>query len=346
MRTLATLSAESSAGSDASAVATSKAFFIWLVPLLYPLWYPAIFRSAEWAREGAMLGWPLLAVSLAAALAGPLAAWLTLNYLDQNGLDRRQYRVAVYGALFTALNPPLYNFIGNRLADFHQASLRVPVWYFVSVAVAAAALLPAPEPASTTAIVTFRRIHRTSAMLIVTFAAAHVFNHVLAIISLQTHTAVLHVLRMVYRQRLVEAALVAAVATQVCTGFIMVWRSHLRPATAIRNLQMVSGLYLVMFFVTHLHAAFTARQRLDTTFGWATNAPAGLLAKASSVGLLPYYILAVVVVSVHLGCQARWNLVSLMSETAARKVSYGLMAVGGMAAFTIALAACGIHLFG
>ena len=104
-------------------------------------------------------------------------------------------------------------------------------------------------------------------------------------------------------------------------------------------------MYLAAFFLSHLFATLSTRSRLvDKTFAWATNAPVGLLAKGGPVGLLPYYILAVVMLFVHLACQARRNLARVMSEPVARKMSYGLMAIGGIVAFVIALAACGVHL--
>ena len=322
----------------------AKALLVWLLPLLYPLCYPGINQGIEWVRSGAQTGILLFGFSLGWALAGPWAAWLTLNYLDQNGLERRQYRVVLYGTLLTTINPPFYNFVGNVLAQFNHAALRLPVWYSINAIVAASAFIPAQEESK---IIPdrFRRVHGYTAMLIVVFAVAHVFNHSLALISMDANGAVMRVLRLVYRERLIEIALVSAVVAQALTGLTMVWKSRFRRATSFRNLQIVSGLFMAAFFLSHLRGTFSARLRLvDTTFGWATNAPAGLLAKPGSVGLLPYYVLAVAMLFVHLGCQARWNLARILPETAARKISYGLMAAGGVAAFAIALAACGIHL--
>src|SRR5271155_4971764 len=99
----------------ASKSTTLVPLLVWLVPLLYPLCYPAIVQSLEWMRAGANVGVPLFAAGVARALAGPWAAWLALDYLDRNALDRRQYRLVVYGALLTAVNPPFYNFLGNLL---------------------------------------------------------------------------------------------------------------------------------------------------------------------------------------------------------------------------------------
>src|SRR5262249_42626258 len=159
------------------------------------------------------------------------------------------------------------------------------------------AFLPARESTTSGSTTTFRRIHASSAIVLASFAVAHVFNHTLAIVSIATHTGVLHVLRRVYRQDVAEAILVAAVAVQGCTGLIMVGKSYLRRGTGLRNLQLLSGLYLATFLVIHVMAAFTARQRgIDTDFAWASSAPAGLLDRPGSVAQLPRYSLAVVAV--------------------------------------------------
>jgi hypothetical protein len=155
----------------------------------------------------------------------------------------------------------------------------------------------------------------------------------------------LHILRLVYRQNVAETILIAAVGVQVCTGLTMVWKYYLRCSTPLRNLQLVSGVYLAVFLVTHLITVFTTRHSgIDTDFVWASHAPAGLLTGLSFVPLLPRYSLAVLAIFVHLACQARWNLSRVMSESVARSASYSVMVLGGAVTVVITLAACGVHL--
>ncbi len=337
MKSIAVASAPADARSRT--IAAPQAFFVWLIPMLYPLSLSATFRSAELTRANVALGSGLLALAIAWSVAGPVAGWLALNYLDRDELDRGRNRLVVHGALLAAVTPAL--FTAMRRISSNQSM----VWYLVTAFTALAAFVPAsdsPSPASTTK---FRHIHASSAIVLGTFALAHVFNHSLAIISLGTHTAVLHLLRLVYRQDVAQTILIAAVGVQVCTGLTMVWKYYLRPATPLRNLQLVSGVYLAVFLVTHLITVFTTRQSgIDTDFVWASHAPTGLLAGLSFVPLLPRYSLAVLAIFVHLACQARWNLSRVMSESAARKASYSVMAIGGAATVVITLAACGVHL--
>ena len=89
----------------------------------------------------------------------------------------------------------------------------------------------------------------------------HVSNHVLAIVSLDTHLAVLRALRVVYRERLIEIALVTALVIQASTGLTMVWKSRLRRTTTFRNLQTVSGLFLSAFLYFTFIRCFFQRGR-------------------------------------------------------------------------------------
>ena len=313
-----------------------RALAVWIIPLLYPLSLAAIAYSAALLRAGARDAVPLLTASIAWAIAGPFVGWLTLNYLDKNRLDRSQCRLVVHGAVLAAVTPPLY----TALRQISSATL--PAWYIASALAAAAALLPVPAPLSTPK---FLRVHGYSAMLIALFALAHVTNHSLAIISLQTHSAVLHVLRVVYRERVIETLLVVAVLGQVCTGSTMAWKSYLRPANPIRNMQLLSGLFLAIFFLSHLFAVYHTRQKgIDTDFVWAIGGPEGLLGVHGSIGQVPRYPLSVLIVFVHLATQLRLRLPRVMSDKAARRIFYGVLATGGVAMVVVGAAACGVHL--
>ena len=326
-------------GVQAKSSAAPHALLIWLVPALYQLSIPAMFRSAELSRTNMALGSGLLAMVIAWSVAGPFAGWLALNYLDRHGLDRAQNQLVVHGALLAAVTPPLFSFM--RKITIHE----LLAWYVVIFFVAIATLLPASETSHAVSMEKFRHVHASSAMVLGVFAIAHVFNHSLAIVSLATHTAVLHVLRMIYRQSIGQVILVAAVSVQVITGLTMVWNYSLRRASPLRNLQLVSGLYLAVFLASHLLAVFAIRQQgIDSDFAWASHAPGGMLGSLSAVSLLPRYSLAVLAVFVHLACQARWNLARVMSASAARKTSFSVMALGGVLTVVITLAACGVHL--
>lgn len=337
MRTLAVTAAQASQRIETAAAL--QALIVWSIPILYPVALSATFRSVEFMRTNVALGSSFLILAIAWSVAGPVAGWLALNYLDRNGLDRTRNRLLVHGALLAAVTPPLF----TAMRKINSNEL-IP-WFLLTALAALTALLPASDSTTPLSATKFRHVHASSAIVLGIFALAHIFNHSVAIVSLGTNTAVLHALRLVYRENIGQIILIAAVAVQVCTGLTMVWKYYLRRATLVRNLQLISGVYLAVFLVTHLITVFTTRQRgIDTDFVWASHAPTGLLAQLSSVPLVPRYSLAVLAVFVHLACQARWNLRRVMSESAARKASYGVMGLGGAATVVITLAACGVHL--
>jgi hypothetical protein len=106
MKSIAVASAPASA--RMKTIAAPQAFFIWFIPILYPLSLSATFRSAELTRANAALGSGFLTLALAWSVAGPVAGWLALNYLDRNELDRSRNRLVVHGALLAAVTPALF----------------------------------------------------------------------------------------------------------------------------------------------------------------------------------------------------------------------------------------------
>jgi hypothetical protein len=59
---------------------------------------------------------------------------------------------------------------------------------------------------------------------------------------------------------------------------------------------------------------------------------------------VPRYPLSVLIVFVHLATQLRLRLPRVMSDKAARRIFYGVLATGGVAMVVVGAAACGVHL--
>jgi len=308
---------------------------IWLSPLLYPVAVEALFYNAALARQIGAMGIALLVLSLAWALSGPFFALHALNRLKRVQVDAMWHRAIVYGALVAAVSPPLLLLLRNT-------GLGLAGWYGAIAFVGASTLLPVTE--SKTSNNRLRRVHRVSALLIATFAFVHIANHVCAFINLPLHTTVLNEVRLAYRYRMIEPLLILAVAMQVTTGGIMVWRSLQRGTQKSRNPQILSGLYLGVFFIAHLTAVFIARTAgVETNFMWAAGI-GGVLADPHTVYLLPYYVLGVLAFFAHIGCLVRWNFVDRLSRVTAQRLSYTVFAIGGLAVLTIGFALCGMHI--
>lgn len=310
------------------------ALLVWLVPLIYPFSIRALFGSAQLARSSSPEGIPLMLLTLTWAFAGPFVALFVLNRIQGERIDRVRHRLIVYGAVAATVSPALFNLT-------QRSGLGLLLWYAVTALVALAALLPLSE--STGSTTRLRRFHRTSAALILLFAAAHLLNHTFAIVSVPTHSAVLEVLRVVYRQPVIETFLIGAIVFQIGSGGALVWQAHLRRPSASNNVQALSGLYLAVFFLAHLSAALMARPQTDTNFVWAAGR-GGLLASRGLTLLLPYYLLGVAALFAHVGQYLRRRVLVSLPAISVQRLSYAGMAFSGVVMLTLGLALCGIGL--
>jgi succinate dehydrogenase/fumarate reductase cytochrome b subunit len=147
--------------------------------------------------------------------------------------------------------------------------------------------------------------HGLSATLITLFALVHLTNHLAGLNGGETHVAIMHALRKVYRHPLIEPVLLAAVAFQVASGTVLLWRKIARSTGWVDTLQTASGAYLMMFFLSHVSAALRARylRGIDTNWAWASGRE--LLTDPWSARLAPYYFLAVIAFGVHAACGLR-----------------------------------------
>lgn len=150
-----------------------------------------------------------------------------------------------------------------------------------------------------------RALHRLSAAAIGAFIALHLANHLAVLGGQDAHVAIMDALRPLYRQPLIEAALLAALVWQIGSGAVMVIRGWRDRRGIVGWAQALSGLYLAAFLVIHVSAVLAGRaQGLDTDFSFAA---AGIHAGYAWF-FVPYYALAVIAVSVHVACAAYWLL--------------------------------------
>ena len=144
------------------------------------------------------------------------------------------------------------------------------------------------------------KAHRILACGLGLFLISHFAIHLTAIGGAELHLNVLDKFQGVYRNLLIEPLLFLAIVTQIFIGAKLVWRRWKQPAKGFWGwAQILSGFYLIFFFILHTSAALSTRYLvgLDTNFYWA----AGTL----NVGALkyffaPYYFLGVLSVFTHL----------------------------------------------
>ncbi|MBL8033908.1 MAG: hypothetical protein JNJ69_09420 [Leptospiraceae bacterium] len=152
-----------------------------------------------------------------------------------------------------------------------------------------------------------RRIHRTSAVVLLFFVTAHLANHLCALGGVTRHIAVMESLRPIYRNAAGEFILIVAALSQIATGLILVWRGRKMRRGFLAKLQAYSGIYLALFLLQHISAVFFGRlsQSLDTNFYYAA---AVLQGGPHQYYFFPYYFLGVFALFAHLGVALNYRL--------------------------------------
>lgn len=304
----------------------------WLVPVLYPWAVAAIFAGAR--SEEPLVRGGLVVPALLWACAGPALAVLVMNGADER-FDRLSSRVRVLGAILATLSPPLFMVVAGGGA-------RLDWWYGAIAASAILALVPWPAPSGSTP--RLRRLHRLSSVLLGVFILGHIVNQSLAFVSVPSYAAMRGVMQLASKQSVSYAVIVAMVAMQMLTGAGMGLKRQ--PAGAVaRNLQAVSGWYLAMFLFAHVCSPYLLTRELTVAPVAQALTPPQLLASASSVASLPYYLLGVSAFLLHVGLYARLAALGRFAESSVRHWSYAAAVVGAMVVTTVGLSLCGIHIF-
>jgi hypothetical protein len=160
--------------------------------------------------------------------------------------------------------------------------------------------------------------------------------------SLEINYAMMDVLRKWYRSEVVQPVLIALILFQVASGLILLRRATAARGDVYSTLQTCTGAFLTAYIASHLNAVFVlgrAVSKVDTTFLWASGAPAGLLSDAWNVRLIPHYSLGVFFVMTHIGLGLRSVLLAhRVSPYAADRIAWLVGALGAALAVTITVA--------
>ena len=302
----------------------------WLVPGLYPLVVQAIFAGSR--SEDALARGVLVVVALLLACAGPAVAVLVLRESPPAG-GPRAGRLRVLASAMATITPSLFMLVarGGRRLDW---------WYAAIAAAALLALAPWPAPAGSTP--RLKRMHRLASVLLGLFILGHIVNQSVGFVSVPSYAAMRGVMQLASEQSVSYVLIIAMVALQIFTGAAMGLK---RVTTSVfaRNLQAVSGWYLAVFLFAHVFSPYLARAAAAAPVAQALTPP-HLLANASAVASLPYYLLGVSAFLLHIGLYARLAALGWLAESSVRRLSYATAVVGAMVVVTVGLSLCGIHL--
>ena len=336
--------------------------FWWLLPpaagLLYPQAVKALYESGKFLHHAQgpaeSVAWAAIVVSAGIVYCVPaigICAAYVLGRREETFASELLVRRLAHLAVAA---PPLFVLIGVVFYLLHSANGDSVFWCMLWLSALAAAAWAMRRKGTGTAASTapnsipLRATHGTSALLIVLiFLAWHLLNHASAAFSHEFNEAMMKSLRKWYRSDVVQPVMVTLILFQVVSGVTLLWRATATRSDVYRTLQTCTGAFLTAFIVSHLNAVFIlgrAVTKVDTTFLWASGAPAGLLPDAWNVRLIPHYSLGVWFVITHLGLGLRGVLLAHRVPTSvADRVAWAMGALGALLAVTITVAQLSVH---
>ena len=318
-----------------------------LAPAASALCYPFLLRAfhavigpaAPAPSAQAIVG---AAIILALAFAVPfIGIALALRPDASAGARRLAY------ASVTA--PTLYVFLGVVQTLVHSPIPDEVVWTAIWLAIAVWSQVAANTTLEAApSVARWRVIHGVTAAVLVIYVLFHIVNHLFGLIGPDAHAAVMKIGRSVYRTKLGEPVLVAAMLFQVGTGTFLAWRWSAAPQSFHRTFQVASGVYLSLYIVGHMNSVFIyARRFLGIPTGWnfAIGAPTGLLHDAWNIRLLPHYALGVFFVLSHLASGARVVMIAHgVADRYANRFWAVAVAFSAVIATAIMAGMCGVRI--
>jgi hypothetical protein len=185
-----------------------------------------------------------------------------------------------------------------------------------------------------------RSYHFVSAIVLGLFVTLHLANHLVALAGQREHVAFMKAVRPLYRNAIVEPAVLVLFASQIISGLTMVVRGWRSRRGLVAWLQAGSGFYLAVFVVLHLLAVLSGREMLglDTDFRFAA---AGFHVPGWPWYFWPYYTLAVAAMFTHVGCAVYWRTIN-RSTRLARAALGSMVMTGGLIGLLISSTLAGL----
>jgi hypothetical protein len=245
--------------------------------------------------------------------------------------------------------PTLLVAFGNVVGLFHARGALAIAWPLFWVAVMTVAWL-AQETTLPAPIVSSRRLavaHGVSAVaILILFIIPHLGNHLTGIVSGSDHIGVMKLVRLVYRNSVIEPLLLTLIGFQIMSGFVLVRRRLSRANDVFGTLQTMTGIYVGCYFLGHMTAVFSARGAgTDTNWNWLTDNDQGLLAHLSGFSLVGHYWVGPIAIITHVACGLRMVMLEHgISDRAATRTAWSLIGLGVMASSVILTGLLGAHI--
>lgn len=340
-------------GAQRPAAATASRWFLLVLPALAAILYPLLLAAISILLRLFQLSAPpdapaivIVALAIVVAALGVMAvAFVRARDLGRVGAGSAG-RLLAHLAFTT---PTLLVAVGNVVALFHARGVAGYAWPLLWLALMAVVSL-AEDRAPTAPILSSRRLatgHGISALaILIIFILPHLANHLSGIVSGADHIQLMKWLRLDYRNAVIEPLLLTLIGFQLMSGFVLVRRKLSRPSDFFGTLQTMTGVYVGIYLLGHMTAAFAARGAgTDTNWNWLTSDDQGLLFHLSGFALVGHYWVGPIAIVTHVACGLRGVMMEHgVKERAAGRVAWGLMGAGFVASSVILAGLLGGHI--
>jgi hypothetical protein len=327
--------------------------FVLVLPALAAIAYPWLLQAIAWLlRASGVLVPPspgaiALAVFLILASAwGVMAISFSRALVLGRGGESAGSRLLAHLAF---ASPSLLVGFGNIAGLFHARMAVIIAWPLFWLALMAVVWLgeDAPQPLAAPSRKRLAVAHGFSALaILILFILPHLFNHLTGIVSGAAHIQVMKLARLDYRNAIAEPLLLTLIAFQLISGFVLVRRKLARAGDFFGTLQTMTGVYVGIYLLAHMTAAFSARGAgTDTNWNWLTDNDQGLLDHLSSFTLVAHYWVGPVAIVTHVACGLRNVMMEHgTSGVAAGRVAWSLIGLGVAASSVILAGLVGVHI--
>ncbi|HEX4117396.1 MAG TPA: hypothetical protein VHX99_01225 [Rhizomicrobium sp.] len=344
-------------GAKAPPAADRSRVFALVLPALAATAYPFLLSAISWLLRASQVTAPpspltitvtvlAILISVSAVMGVAFARALSLGRIGAGTSGRLLAHLA-----FTA--PSLLVGFGNVAGLLHARGAVVIAWPLFWLAVMALAWLALDAPQSAppiTATLASRRLavaHGVSALaILILFVLPHLADHLAGIVSGAAHIQVMKLARLDYRNVIIEPLLLTLIVFQIMSGFVLVRRKLARASDAFGTLQTMTGVYVGIYLLAHMTAAFSARGAgTDTNWNWLTYDDQGLLSHLDSFTLVAHYWVGPIAIIAHLACGLRVVMLEHgVSLQAAGRLAEGLIGLGVVASSVILAGLLGVHI--
>ena len=344
------------AGADARAVLVLPALCALVYPFLSSLLSSVLVLAHGSPSPDGFALWVGVIASLILAAAVMLVSFAVARTLSESrdNTPLNQYARGVAHLAFAT--PSLLVGFAN-VANVARSPGTVPIaWSIFWILVAAAVLViprsppqPHKKPIGMSA-ETRRRLalaHGISACaILVLFVVPHILNHLVGFWNGAAHLGTMNVMRLLYRDDVVQPILLALIGFQIVSGTALVRRRMRLPGDFIGTVQTMTGVYVGIYFLAHMTAVFAARYAgTDTNWNWLTNNGHVMLSSLSTLRLIAHYWVGPIAILVHVGYGIRMVLLERqVSPVVANRLLRGLVGGGVVIATVILVALLNVHL--